>query len=225
MRAEGRDPAAPVVVLATGAGDARGAVATAAAVAVAAAGLADRDRPAPALIAELDARGTRTPTMLASLAVRGLERDLRGGGFAAAARGAVCWLALPDGAAGLEELEQALALVGPDAFLAAVLPSRLWIDALDRPGLSVVGGIIRCDLPAARPLAALAAIELRERGLVARIDPRGLGPLATRRALAGLDAGGAAARRARRIASAFATRRVDGRELAHLARHARAERA
>jgi hypothetical protein len=219
---ETRDPPAPAVVLATGAGDARGAVATAAAVAVAAAGLADRDRPAPALVAELDAQGSRTPTMLASLAARGLERDLRAGGFAAAARGAVCWLALPDGTAGFGELEQALEVVRPDVFVAAVVPSRLWIDGLDRPALAVVGGVIRCDLPAARPLAALAAIELRERGLVARIDPRGLGPLATRRALAGLDAGGAAARRARRIASAFATRRVGGREMAHLAHHARA---
>jgi len=201
MAAEG---ARPAVVLATAAGSARGAVAAAAAVAVAAAGLADRDRPAPALLAELDARGQRTPTILASVAARDLERELRGDGFTAAARGAVCWLALPGGGAGLDELERALELVPANAFTAVAVPASMWTEALDRTALPSTGGLIRCDLPAGRPLAALAAIELRERGLVARVESRGLGPLAARRALAGLDAGGAAARRARRMAAALA---------------------
>jgi hypothetical protein len=193
----------PIVVVATGAGNARGALAAAAAVAVAAAGLVDRDRPGLALVAEVDSPGARTPTILASAAARHLERDLRAGGFAAAARGALCWLALPGGAAGLGELERSLELVRANTFVVAVVPPGLWAEALDRRALALAGGLVRCDLPAARPLAALAAVELRERGLVARIDPRGLGPLASRRALAGLDPGGAAARRARRIAAAF----------------------
>jgi hypothetical protein len=201
------DPAAPPLVLATAAGSARGALAAAAAVGVGAAGLADHDRPAPALVAELDAGGARTPTMLASVAARDLERELRAGGFAAAARGALAWLALPGGGAGLGELERALEAVPAHAFVVAVVPPRLWIEGLERARLGIVGGLVRCDLPAGRSLAALAVIELRERGLVARVEPRGLGPLAARRALAGLDPGGAAAPRARRMAAAFVAAR------------------
>ena len=61
-------------------------------------------------------------------------------------------------------------------------------------------GLLRADLPSDRPLAALAVAELRERRLAARVAPRPLGRVASRRAMAGLETGGAVARRVRRLA-------------------------
>src|SRR3954447_1599790 len=115
-----RRAASPPVVLATTIGDAGSPAATAAAVAVAAAVEGDRDRPAPVLVAELDARSARGPTMLASVAARGLERALTGAGVRAAARGALAWLTLSGSDEVLEELEAALAHV-PEARLAVVV--------------------------------------------------------------------------------------------------------
>ena len=193
----------PLLVLATGAGDAGGVAARAAAVAASAATEDDHGRPAPVVVAELGARAKRGPTMLASLAARDLERRLVAAGFRAAARGSVCWLSLGGGDDGLAELEAALAHLAEARLVIAALPPKLWNRAIARAELRPRGALLRCDLPASRSLAALAAIELRERGLLARIDRHGFGPLASRRALAGLDPGGAASRRARRTARAF----------------------
>jgi hypothetical protein len=191
------------VVLATGIGGARDASASAAAVAVAAALAGDRDRPAPVVVAELDSRSARGPTMLASVAARRLERALGGAGFPAAARGALAWVSLGDGEEALDELGRALDHAAGARVAVIVLPPRLWNPALARLDTDAAGAILRCDLPHGRPLAALATMELRARGLRIRIDSRGCGPLAARRALAGLDPGGAASRRARRIAWAL----------------------
>jgi hypothetical protein len=192
--------AGPPVVLATGIGGAGGTAATVAAVAVAAALEGDRDRPAAVLVAELDARSPRGPTMLASVSARDLERTLAAAGLRAGARGALAWLSLPGGEEGLDELERALEHAAAARLAIVVLPARLWNRALERLGWRVAAGLLRCDLPEDRALAALAAIELRHRNLRARIESRGFGPLAARRALAGLDPGGAASRRTRRIA-------------------------
>src|SRR5205823_10058397 len=77
---------------------------------------------------------------------------------------------------------------------------RVWPGTLADPELAPVAGLVRADLPQDRALAALAAIELHERGLRARVAPRPLGRVASRRALAGLDPSGAAGVRARRLA-------------------------
>ena len=200
--AEGSASSAPLV-LATDAGDAGGVAASAAAVAASAATEGDHRRPAPVAVAELGARSGRGPTMLASVAARDLERGLAGVGFRAAARGQVCWLSLPGGDEGLDELERALEHLAGARLVIAAVPAKLWSEAMGRPQLRPRGALLRCDLPADRSLAALAAIELREFGLLARIDRHGCGPLAARRALAGLDPGGAAGRRAQRTARAF----------------------
>src|SRR5436190_7153862 len=193
-------PPGPPIVLATAIGDAGSPAATAAAVAAAAAVEGDRDRPAPVLVAELDARSVRGPTMLASVAARGLERALTGAGVRAAARGALAWLTLGGGDEALDELDAALEHV-PEARLAVVVvPPHLWNRALTRLDARLTGALLRCELPEHRSLAALTTMELRERDLRARIDPRGCGPLAARRALAGLEPGGGASRRAQRIA-------------------------
>ncbi len=124
-------------------------------------------------------------------------------GLRGAARGQVCWLSLGGGDEGLDGLEAALELLAGARLVIATVAPALWGKAIARPGLRPGGALLRCDLPAGRSLAALATMELRERGLVVRIDRHGFGPLASRRALAGLDPGGAAGRRARRTAAAF----------------------
>jgi hypothetical protein len=190
----------PPTVLATAIGGATGAAPSAAAVAVAAAGEGDRDRPAAVVVAELDARSPRGPTMLASAAARELERTLAGAGLRAAARGALVWLTLGEGDEALDELEATFDHLADARLLVAVVPASRWNRSLERLGGGLAGALLRCELPENRALAALTTMELRERRLRARIDPRGCGPLAARRALAGLDPGGRASRRARRIA-------------------------
>lgn len=198
------EPAAPpALVLATGVGGAGDTAACAAAVGSAAATAAESRRPLPVAVAELAPRSRRGPTMLASVAARDLERRLVASGFRAAARGALCWLSLGGGEDGLAELTRALEDLGGARLVVAVVPPALWSDALRRAPLAPLGALVRCRLPESRPLAALVAMELRERGVLVRIDRHGCGPLAARRALAGLDPGGVAGRRARRIAGAF----------------------
>ena len=165
------------------------------------------------LLAELGGERGRGPTMLASAPARELEEGLREAGFErVAARGRLCWLGLPGTVEALGELPRVLAAV-PAASLAIVhLPARLWPLALEEPGLRPRAGLLRADLPSDRPLAALAVAELRERRLAARVAPRPLGRVASRRAMAGLETGGAAARRVRRLA-----RGLVGRTGAHAA--------
>ena len=196
-------PVAPPLVLATEVGDAGGIAASAAAVATVAATEGDGDRPAPVAVAELGADARRGPTMLASSAARELERRLSSSGHRAAARGTLCWLTLGGGADGLAELGRSLEYLAAARLVIAVVPGEMWHRALGAPPVLLRGGLVRCELPAARSLAALTVMELRERGMLARVDRHGCGPIAARRAIAGLDPGGAAARRARRAARAF----------------------
>ena len=198
----------PALVLATGVGGAGDAAACAAAVGAAAATADELARPAPVAVAELGSRSKRGPTMLASVAARDLERRLATGGFRASARGSLCWLGLADGEEGLVELERAFGELGGARLVVAVVPAAIWSPALGHQALVPSGALVRCELPESRPLAALITMELRERGILARIDRHGCGPLAARRALAGLDPGGAAGRRARRVAHAFLSTRA-----------------
>ncbi len=182
-------------VLSTELGDAGGGLAIAAAVGVA---LASSGR--GVLVAELGAERGRGPTTLASADARDLERALRERGFPrAAARGRLCWLGLPDGDDALEELGRALQAANPPISVVHV-PGRLWRAALGESALCLRSGLLRADLAEDRPLTALAVIELRERGVPVRVASRPLGLVASRRALAGLEVGGGAAKRVARLA-------------------------
>jgi len=196
----------PASLLSTELGAARGGLAVAAAVGVALAADADG-----VLLAELGAERSRGPTMLASAAARELEEAIRGQGFdRAAARGRLCWIGLPAGEEWLDQLARALG-AAPAAAVVHV-PARLWPVALDEPALRWRSGLLRADLPRDRALTALAVIELRERRLPARVATRPLGRVASRRALAGLEAGGAAADRVGRLARGLLRRRGPARE-------------
>jgi len=187
--------------MATDLGAASGGLAVAAGVAVALAG-----EGSGVLLAEVGAERGRAPTVLASRSARELEDRLRDRGFGlVAARGRLCWLCLPAGEDGVGEL--ASALDAADTPLAvAHLPAAAWLGVLEHPALRVRAGLLRADLPAERATAALAAMELRERGICARIASRPLGRVAARRALAGLEPGGGAGRRIARLARGLSGR-------------------
>jgi Transglycosylase SLT domain/D-alanyl-D-alanine carboxypeptidase len=204
--AEAGNPSAPrrcpSLVLATDLGEARGGLAVAAAVGVGVAIEEEPRRASGVLLAELGVERGRGPTMLASAPARELEERLRETGHErVAARGRLCWLGL----AGTEEaltddLPRAFAAVPAASLAIAHLPARLWTLALEQRSLRPRAGLLRADLPTDRALAALAVAELRERRLTVRVAARPLGRVASRRAMAGLEAGGAAARRVGRLA-------------------------
>jgi hypothetical protein len=161
-----------------------------------------------------DEERRRRPTLLASDAARDLEQAVRGapGGSRAVARGAVCWLKPAaggeDGADPLAAVAELLAHPLPCVLAVVHLPPGLWAEALDRPDLGASGGLVRADLGAERELAALAVAELRARGMAARVAKSAQGPVAARRSLAGLEAGGEATRRAERAARMLAPQAV-----------------
>jgi Transglycosylase SLT domain/D-alanyl-D-alanine carboxypeptidase len=193
----------PPLVLATDAGGAGGGLAEAAAMAVA---VAVSDRSAGVLMVEVTDEGRRRrPTLLASDAARDLQAALGASGLGrlAVARGNLCWLTLGVDDDPLEALEELVREALPCLLVVAHLPAALWARALERPGLAVAGGLVRADLDADRELAALAVAELRARGMTARVAKRAPGVVATRRAVAGLDPGSDASRRAGRAAQAL----------------------
>jgi hypothetical protein len=197
----------PPLMLATDLGEARGGLAVAAAVGVAVAVEEVPGNASGVLLAELGAQRGRGPTLLASARARELEKRLREAGFdGVAARGRLCWLGLPATEEALGDLPRVLEAV-PAASLAIVhLPARLWPLALERRGLRPRAGLLRADLPTDRALTALAVAELRERRLPVRVAARPLGRVASRRAVAGLEVGGAVARRVGRLARGLAGR-------------------
>ncbi len=215
MHASTEDLAPTRLVLATSTRGARGGIAAAASLAIAA---ADAEPARGALLVEVGTpAGGRGPTLLASQTARVLEQGLndRLGGSGgkltsrarAAARGRLCWLSLApeagadadcDPDAELEFLQQALDQPPAAALTVAYLPPIAWRAAVEEGALGASAGLVRADLPRERSLAALAVSELRERDLAVRIAPKPMGRVATRRALAGLDPGGAASGRAAR---------------------------
>ena len=202
-------PRSPLVVLATAVGGAGGGAALAAAVGVAAAGEADPGHEA-VLLADLDRpAGARGPTLLASAAARSLEDAVRDGDLGpAAARGHLCQMSL-QGDDGLDRLAELIASPLPASLVLAHVPQRDWPRALAHPGIPARGGLLQADLPADRSLVALAVGELHERGLRARVAGRALGRIAARRALTGIEPGGAVSRRARRFARSFLALRAE----------------
>jgi transglycosylase-like protein with SLT domain/D-alanyl-D-alanine carboxypeptidase-like protein/putative Flp pilus-assembly TadE/G-like protein len=131
----------------------------------------------------------RGPTLLASPGGRRIEDGLRAVGLRASARGHLCHLAVAEQDDPLAEAARAIS--ESEAELAVIhLPGRLWVPALETPGLGAAGACLLVSLPAERPLAALAVEELARRGVSARVATKPPGQLAARRALAGVRAGG-----------------------------------
>jgi len=159
------------------------------------------------LLAEVAGSRGRGPTMLASESARALEHRLRAGGFDCAARGRLAWLRLGD-EDWRERLAAARELGAADCTVAVVGPAR-FAEALEDPG-DARAALLRAALPAQRSLAALAVGEIRARGLAARVGGRGFGRVAARRALAGIEPGGEASRRASGWARAFGLAAGDG---------------
>jgi len=155
----------------------------------------------PTLLAELGSMARRRPTtLLAAPGARRLEEKLRAAERHGSARGHLCHLPLTgEEADPLEDLGEALRIAGAEV-LVVHLPGSLWVPALESPGLRPVGGCILVELPRQRSLAALAAGELAGRGLRTQVATTAPPPIAARRALAGVPAGGASSARASRIA-------------------------
>ena len=185
-----------------------GGIACAAAAAVALASAGDED--GAAVVVEVGTRTKRGPTMLASPAARDLERELRGVGLDAAARGRLAWVTVErDSGESHAWLERVRVCVEASAASRAVVifaPVELWRAALGEPLFGLRGALLRAELPEQRALAALAVGELRSAGLCVRIATRAPGRVASRRALAGIDPGGESGRRAARIATGLRRR-------------------
>jgi len=169
------------VILVTAVGAAEGAKAAAAALTCAA---SEPDR--PGLLVDVGGRPPR-PTLVASTGARELEErlarhlpDLR-----AASRGQTCHLAVPVGDSTFEALRAALPLVR-DSAAVVHLPPRLLQPALAEEGVRPTAVLLRADLPADRPLTALAVADLLDRDLRVRVLKRPLPWVAARRALFGL---------------------------------------
>jgi transglycosylase-like protein with SLT domain/D-alanyl-D-alanine carboxypeptidase-like protein len=131
----------------------------------------------------------RRATLLAAPPARELEEALRAEDLRASARGHICHLALPDSTVAVGAIARATSIQGAE--LAVVhLPPALWVPAMEEPGTEIAGGCLLVALPSERSLAVLAVDELARRGLPARVATRPPAPLAGRRALAGMRAGG-----------------------------------
>ena len=201
---ETRRGSGPAVILTTAIGGSGGGTSLGAAVAVAAGGGTGS---ASALLVDLDpGHRTRGATVLASESARELEDRLRalGGRFeAAAARGHLCYLPLAGGEDPLATVAELVAHEPPAAAVIVHLPQELWPRAIGDARLRARSGLLRADLPTDRALAALAVRELHDRGLRAKVVSDPLGRVASRRALAGVEPGGATSRRAARLARAL----------------------
>jgi hypothetical protein len=143
--------------------------------------------------------------MLAAASARELEDALRARGFErVAARGRLCWLGLGSTEEALGDLRRAVDAMPERGLAIAHLPARLWQPALSGAVQRPAAALLRADVPVDRSLAAMSVIELRARGIPVRVATRPPGRVASRRALAGLEAGGSASRRAARLARGLA---------------------
>ena len=156
------------------------------------------------VFAEASPAPRRRPTLLSSSIVRERERALRDVGFAAAARGRLCWVGLPEGDDANESLPGVAAVCGSGTTIVAHLPAHEWRSVLDSPNVPVDGALIRADLARDRLLVGLAVDDLQRRRIGVRVVTSPLGVVGARRALAGLDPGGAPRRRLARFARALA---------------------
>lgn len=182
------------VVLVTAAGESSGAKAAAAALASTG---SDPDR--AGLLIDVGGRPPR-PTLLASAGARELEERLAAHlpQLRAASRGQTCHLAVPADETGFDSIRAALPLAR-DAVAAIHLPPALLRAALDAPGVSPSGVLLRADLAAHGALAALAVGDLATRGLRVAVLKQPLAWIQARRALFGVLPAGATGGLPRRL--------------------------
>lgn len=191
---------APPVVLVTAVGAAAGSRAAAAALACAG------SEPARAgLLIDLTERRPLRPLPIASVGARALEERLAAHLPAAsvASRGAICHLSAvppaPVGSAATAvgkaepttdaeprlDLAAAATPLARDSATVVHLPPHLLQPVLDDPRIRPTAALLRADLPAARPLTALAARDLIARDLRLVVLKQPLGWMAGRLALFG----------------------------------------
>ncbi len=170
------------VVLVTSVGRAAGSRAAAAALACHG---SDRDR-ASLLVDLTDSRPPR-PSLIATAAARELEERLVAHPPAAGvvSRGAFCQLALAADPGSLDGVAAALPAVR-DSVAVLHLSPRLLQPTLAEPRIGATGALLVANLARDRPLTALAARDLLDRGLRVRVLKHSLGWLSARAALAGL---------------------------------------
>ncbi len=183
------------IVLAAGLPGAGEPLAGVAAVAVALA----VERSAPVVLVEVGRPRGRGPTMLAAETARRLEARLRDAGVRCAARGRIAWVGIAE-EGWTEAAREVAALAAEAEAVLVVVEPRLVAEGLADPGLAIDGALLCAELPAQRPLAALAVGELLTAGVRVRVLSRAPGRVAARRALAGIDPGGESARRSARLA-------------------------
>jgi hypothetical protein len=180
-------PQSFIVVLVTRVGAATGSRAAAAALACAG---SEPDR--AGLLIELGETHRPRPSLVATAAARELEERLavhlpEAG---VASRGSICELKLPGDAGGLEQVAAALPSAR-ESHAVIHLPPRLLQPALAEERIRPTAALLRADLAADRPLVALAARDLIDRGLRVAVLKRPPGWFTARRALLGaLPAGG-----------------------------------
>jgi hypothetical protein len=177
-----------------------GGLATAATVAVELARARGRAEAGSVLLADLSGERRPGPTMLAADSARELERRLGDADVDAAARGRLVWMRL-DGDDWLRRLPVALEAAREACACVLHLPAPGLHELLAEQAPRVDAVLLRAALPAQRSLAALAVRELLDSGIRVRVAVRAPGRVGARRALAGIDPGGDAARRAARIAA------------------------
>lgn len=175
-------PSAGAVVLVTSVGAASGARAAAAALACAG---SEPDR--AALLIDLGG-GPRAPrpSLVASTAARELEERLAAHlpDAGVASRGQICQLTLAADPSGLDGVAAALP-VARDSIAVVHLAPHLLRPLLDDPRIRASAALLRADLDGDRPLTALAARDLIDRGLRVAVLKRPLGWLSARAALLG----------------------------------------
>ncbi len=178
-RFEAPPDAATVVV--TAVDGAEGSSAAAAALACAG---ADGER-APLLV-DLGGRPPR-PTLVASAAARALEERLAAHlpATRVAARGQLCQLAPSADAEGFATAAAAVTVARGAFAVVHVPPAELQALLADPAAPRFSGALLRADVGAERPLLALLARDLRERGLAVAVLKRRLGWVTERRALFG----------------------------------------
>lgn len=147
----------------------------------------------------------RAPTLLASSEAREIERSLKDAGLKGASRGHICTIALDESL--WEE-------IGPDSLIEiaggyrVVFSMGAGVSHERMPLLSrgLAGCVVLLNLPEERSLGALIAAEMLGSGTPVKLTGSSPGPVAARRALAGVLPGGASERYARMVVECFAAR-------------------
>jgi len=179
-------PSDAPTVLVTAVGGAEGARGAAAALACAG---TDVDR--AALLVDLGGRAPR-PTLIASTPARALEERLASHlpRPRVAARGQVCHLAAAADEDGFAAAAAAVT-VARGALAVLYVPAAAMGEVLESERSPRASGVLlRADVAADRPLLALVAHDLMDRGLAVGVLKRRLGWVDERRALFGVLAGG-----------------------------------